>query len=296
FNFEEGYFMHRINSPALKSLRNFELPFSPLDVEFVIAEVSDLFPGAGPGEDVDAFYFTDIEFITPMTRPSTGFWQEQAARLKRGDNIERPVQTLNYQSCQGNSGSQVTFNVDCGMARSISSALLLGRPNFDAPDAASGQPEFGVGSTVYDKLSYSSDLGIRSLRFTVNGKMMPEGKGISYSKYDPELYCLSFRHIEPGRNAYVPSTYLFDNAATVNGLSCRGWQMRWQFSDVLSTYADALASVNGTFGIVCSTVPEPPQYPKSVKVFKPDVELEIYYIVDQALVISETNVDWTPVW
>lgn len=298
FNYENGYVIHRLALASLRSLTNFELPLIPngLDLELLISEITDIFPNGGPGTDIDSYTMTNIELICVGTKPTAGFWQDMADRLRHGGKIERPLQTIRYQSAQGNGGSTMSLVLDTGMVRSVSSAMVLGRPNFDAANAAAGKPDLAAGSTVYDKLSYSSDLGIRTARFYVGSRPIPEGKAISYSPNDPEMYVLGFRHENPENNAFVPSLYVYDSTCAVKGLSTRGWQFRFDFRDSLSAYADGLMSINGTFSIQISSVPEAPEFPTSVVTFKPDQVFECYYVVDQALVITDTGFSWTPVF
>ncbi|KAJ3043173.1 hypothetical protein HK097_001813, partial [Rhizophlyctis rosea] len=204
--------------------------------------------------------------------------------------------TIRYQSAQGNGGTTMSLVVDSGMIRSSSSAMVLGVPNFDAETAADGKPAIAAGTIAYDKLSYSSDLGVRTIRFVVGGKQIPEGRAISYSKHDPEAYVLGFRHQDPEFNALVPSMAVYDEVRGVKSLSVRGWQFKYDFKDSLSAYADGLMSINGTFAVQLSTVPEAPEFPTAVKTFKPAEVFEIYYVVDNALVITDKSFTWTPVF
>jgi hypothetical protein len=299
WNYEEGYVIHKLSLASLKSLVNFELPLVPngLDFEFLVADVSEIFPsGGGPGGDIESYTMTNVELICVGTKPTAGFWEDRADYLRRGGKIERPLQVLRFQSCQGNGGTTMSLNVDSGMIRSASSAMVLGVPNFDAGTAADGKPPLAAGSTVYDKLSYSSDLGLRTIRFVVGGKQIPEGRAISYSKYDPELFVLGFRMQNPENNAFVPSMAVFDDTRAVKGLSVRGFQARYDFKDSLSAYGDGLMSINGTFSVQLSTVPEAPEFPTAVRTFKPAEVFEIYWVQDNILVITDRSFSWTPVF
>lgn len=299
WNYQDGYVIHKLSLASLKSLVNFELPLVPngLDFEFLVADVGEIFPsGGGPGGDVESYTITNAELICIGTKPSSGFWQSLADKLRHGGTIERALQVVRYQSAQGNGGTTMSLNVDSGMIRSASSAMVLGVPNFDAATAADGKPPLAPGSTVYDKLSYSSDLGVRTMRFVVGGKQIPEGRAISYSKYDPEAYVIGMRHQDPENNAFVPSMAVYDETRAVKGLSCRSWQFVYTFKDSLSAYADGLMSINGTFSVQLSTVPEAPEFPTAVRTFRPSEIFEIFYVVDNALVITDKSFTWTPVF
>ncbi|KAJ3029310.1 hypothetical protein HDV00_009633 [Rhizophlyctis rosea] len=179
------------------------------------------------------------------------------------------------------------MTVDSGIVKTVSSVLLLGNNTSADP---------GAGNTI-DKLSYSDDMGIRAISFNVAGKKIPEGKAISYSVNDPELYTLGFRHTDSGNLAFVPCMRLFDSAQAIGSSVAKGWQFRFSLKDSLSAYGDGLSTFTGTFGITVSTVPEGPDFLSGAPATMGNANsFDTYYVTDQVMEISAAGVRITPVY
>ncbi|KAJ3045990.1 hypothetical protein HK097_001067 [Rhizophlyctis rosea] len=256
----------------------------------------------------DNYGITNVEIVAIGTKPTNGFWQDRSDYLRKGGVIERPLQTIKYQSFQGNGSSQITLNIDTGLARSISSVLLLGKPNYNSTDDAykaaklqkvlisgAGTPTSPYVYNPIDPLSYSSDLGVRQIHFTSGTKRIPE-RPISYHPKDPEMYVLAFRHQDPENAAMVPSMHTFDDVRSVNGCSVRGWQFPYNFKDSLAAYGDGLTSINGQFSIVLTTQPAPPDFASPPAVFNTGETFEVFFVLDKVLRISDAGIEITPVW
>ena len=81
-----------------------------------------------------------------------------------------------------------------------------------------------VASQNVGQLSHRDDMGIRSMYFQVGGRSILEGRAISYSKNDHELYVLGFRHQDPANISRVPSMQVFDKERLIGNSRARGWQ------------------------------------------------------------------------
>ena len=178
------------------------------------------------------------------------------------------------------------MTIDSGIVKSVSSVLVLGNKTLRAV----------VGQNV-DQLAYSDDMGIRSIYFQVGGRRIPEGRAISYSKDDPELYVLGFRHQDPANISQVPSMRLFDNEGLIGNSRARGWQFRFDLRDALSGYADGLQMITGSFSVNVSTLPESPKFLSTPPAPLTDNNsLECFYFTDQVMEIHAGGVRMTLVW
>ncbi|KAJ3028164.1 hypothetical protein HDV00_010614 [Rhizophlyctis rosea] len=280
------YAMHPLQW-RLKGLSTLELPLIPSGIDCEILLTTDLGEVYPSKDTIDSFTWQNVELVCVMTQPVEGFWQDKASKLQRGEVVARPIQCVRYQAFQTNNSSSFTITVDSGIVKSVSSVLLVG--NNTAADP-------GAGNTI-DKLSYSDDMGIRAISFNVAGKKIPEGKAISYSVNDPELYTLGFRHSDAGNLAFVPSMYLFDSAKAVGSSVARGWQFRFSLKDSLSAYGDGLSTLTGTFGITVSTVPEGADFLKGAPATMGNANsFDVFYVTDQTMEISAGGVRITPVY
>ena len=148
-----------------------------------------------------------------ITRPKAGFWNEWANHFQRGDSIQHMVQVVRSQTYQGNGSSRVTLNVDSGLARSVSSVMILGNdPNARVLGTTDDLGVFTPddANDYIDKLSYSEPLGVRKISFQDGGKQIPDFRGISYDSLDPEAYVLGYQHQSPEEMTQVPSMHLYD--------------------------------------------------------------------------------------
>ena len=279
------YAMHALQT-GLRGMSTLELPLIPTGIDFellVTTDPSEIFPVT---DGIDNVVISNVELVVIGTKPAEGFWVHQANSLQRGGVIHRPLQTVKYQAFQGNNSSSFTLQVDSGVAKSISSVLLLGN---------NANVTAGAGTTI-DKLSFSDDMGIKTIRFNVGGRSIPEGKGISYNFTDPEAYVLNFRGRDVENMAFVPSMYLYDNARTIGNSAAKGWQFRFSLKDSLSAYGDGLSTLTGTFGITVSSVPEAPEFSTAPATFSNASSLDVFHVTDQVLEISAGGIRLTPVW
>ena len=284
------YVMHQLQT-GLRGMSTLELPHIPagIDIEVMLTtDITEIYPAPdNTPNTIDNEVWQNVELICVFTRPTEGFWRHQAESLQKGSVLQRPIQTVRYQAFQGNNSSSFTMQVDSGILKSVSSVLVLGNES---------APTLPVETRV-DKLSYSSDMGIRAISFSVGGKQIPEGKPISYSPLDPEAYVLNFRGRDYENMAFVPSMHLYDAAALVGSQMARGFQFRFSLKDSLSAYADGLTSLTGTFGVTVSTVPAAPDFSSGTPATLSNANsLEVYYVTDQILEISAGGVRLTPVW
>ncbi|KAJ3025807.1 hypothetical protein HDV00_012392 [Rhizophlyctis rosea] len=283
------YAMHQLQT-GLRGMQSLELPLIPSGIDLELLLTTDIKEPFPSNDTIDNLVWSNVELIVVCTRPAEGFWRHQAENLQRGGVLQRPIQTVSYQAFQGNNSSSFTMQVDSGIVKSVSSVMVLGNnPN---PDIS------GVtGGTTVDKLSYSDDMGIRSISFNVAGKNIPESKPISYSVYDPELFALGFRSRDSENLSFVPSMHVFDYARAIGSSVARGWQFRFSLKDSLSAYGDGLSSLTGTFNITVSTVPSAPDFNSGAPAtLANNTSFDVYYVVDQVLEISAGGVRMTPVW
>jgi hypothetical protein len=291
------YYFHQLQISALSSLGTLELPLitSGINVDLVLeTDLTNMYPVPDTIKDER---WSNVELVCVMTRPRENFWEQRTRELQAGHVIRHPMQTIRWQTFQGNNGNQFTMNVDSQVVKSVSSIVVLGNNTTKMANTASRK---------IDKLSYSDDLNIRTIRFSVGGKVFPELKGISYNKHDPEAYVLGFRHNDLDNLAFVPSMRLYNQEATIadlggsSSLIARGWQFRFSFKDALSAYGDGLTTFGGNFGITVSTIPDAPDFlatvDPSTSTFSTANSFDVYYVTDQVLEISNTRVRVTPVF
>jgi len=286
------YAMHQLQV-GLRGMSSLELPLIPsgIDLELVLTTaITEAFPVS---HTIDNILWQNVELVAVFTRPPENFWSNMAHRLQRGEVLQRPIQTIRYQSYQPTNSSSFTMTIDSGVVRSVSSILVCGND---------------TKKTHTDKLNYSTDLGIRSISFSVGGKRIPEGKAISYSINDPELYVLGFRGRDYESMCFVPSTYLFDEerlTSDVPGATAgeggakvvRGWQFRFNLKDALSGYGDGLSTLTGSFQINVSTIPESPDFlSETPPALGAESSLDVWYVTDQVAEISASGFKLTPVW
>lgn len=278
------YAMHQLQT-GFRGMSSLELPLLPAGIDFELMLTTDVNEPYPVRDTIDNEVWQNVELVCVFTRPPEGFWSNMAHRLQKGEVFQRPIQTVRYQSYQPTNSSSFTMTVDTGLVRSISSVLVCGN-----------DPT----KTNTDKLNYSSDLGIRTISFSVGGKRIPEGKAISYhARNDPELYVLGFRGRDFENMAFVPSMYLFDEEASAGpgGTTVRGWQFRFNLKNVLSGYGDGLSVLSGAFAINVSTVPEAPDFLGAAPTaLGADKSLDVWFVTDQVAEISANGFRLTPVW
>lgn len=278
----QRYAMHQLQF-GTRGVSSLELPLLPSGVDLELQLTTDLKEPYPVPDTIDNELWQNVEVVCVFTRPKEGFWTKVATDLQKGKVIHRPYQSVRYQSYQPTNSTSFSMTVDSGVVKSVSSILVCGRD---------------PSKTFADKLSYSSDLGIRSISFSVAGKRVPEGKAISYYQHDPELYVLGFRGRDFENMAFVPSMDLFDHESTIGTATLvRGWQFRLSLKDVLSAYGDGLSTLTGSFQINLSTIPEGPDYlatePAKLEAEK---SFDVWYVTDQVMEISANGLTLTPVW
>ena len=152
------YAMHQLQT-GLLGMSTLELPLIPTGISFehlVTTDPEEFFPVR---DGIDKVVISNVELVVIGTKPAKRFWVHQAQSLQRGGVIQRPIQTVHFQGYQGNCSSSFTLQVDSGVAKCISSVLLLGN---------NANVTVGAGS-VLDQMSFSEDMGIKTIRFNVGG-------------------------------------------------------------------------------------------------------------------------------
>jgi hypothetical protein len=289
------YYFHQLQIAALSSLGTLELPLitSGINVDLVLdTDLTNIYPMP---DNITDERWSQVELVCVMTRPREKFWEQRTRELEAGHVIRRPMQTIRWQTFQGNNGNQFTMNIDSQVVKSVSSIVVLGN---------NAAKMLNTGIRKVDKLSYSDDLDIRTIRFSVGGKVFPDLKGISYSKNDPEAYVLGFRHNDLDNLAFVPSMRLYNEEGIIESfggttdLVARGWQFRFSFKDALSAYGDGLTTLSGNFGITVSTIPDAPDFlpPGPQPTLAIGNSFDVFYVTDQVLEISSSRVRVTPVF
>ena len=309
------YAMHQIQW-CFNSLPILELPLvgsRGIDLEIMLTnDIKEPYPDTTDAK-VTNFTLENIEVICVMSRPAGGFWADWTQRLERGEVIPRMLQIVRSQSFQGNNSTSTTLTIDSGLARSISSVMVLGNKQLKA-DVVGDKPETIVpavpkddanfvaaspAGAYVDKLSYSVPLGVRNISFRSGGKQVPDFQGISYSPLDPMAYIMGFRHTSPEQLTQVPSMQLYDNPQSLGGAVCQSWQFRFNFKQSISAFGDGLSTPGGNFQVVLTSIPPAPEMllPSATPpTFGESDNFEVYYSTDNVCEIGADGLRINPVW